>query len=75
MALVGGIERAVYCVSKHALEGFTNAMAIELGPQGIRVNTLCPTFVRTALTEPTFQDPKKLAWLEEKIKLGCVGEV
>lgn len=75
MALVGGIERAVYCASKHALEGFTKAMAIELGPHRIRVNTLCPTFIRTALTESTFTDPGKLAWLEEKIKLGRVGEV
>ena len=75
MAVVGGIERAVYCATKHAVEGFTKAMAIEFGPHGIRVNTLCPTFVRTALTAPTFSDPEKLAWIEDKIKLGRVGEV
>ena len=45
MGLVGGIDRAVYCASKHAVEGFTKAMAIEWGPQGIRVNTICPTFI------------------------------
>jgi len=39
------------------------------------VNTICPTFIRTALTESTFQDPDRLAWLQEKIKLGRVGEV
>jgi len=49
MGLVGGIERAVYCASKHAVEGFTKAMAIEFGPRGIRVNTICPTFIRTPL--------------------------
>jgi NAD(P)-dependent dehydrogenase (short-subunit alcohol dehydrogenase family) len=75
MAHVGGIDRAVYCASKHAVEGFTKAMAIEFGPHQIRVNTLCPTFVRTALTAPTFADPEKLAWIEDKIKLGRVGEV
>ena len=75
MAVVGGIERAVYCDTKHAVEGFTKAMAIEFGPHGIRVNTLCPTFVRTALTAPTFANPEKLAWIEDKIKLGRVGEV
>jgi NAD(P)-dependent dehydrogenase (short-subunit alcohol dehydrogenase family) len=75
MAHVGGIERAVYCATKHAVEGFTKAMAIEFGPYKIRVNTICPTFVRTALTEPTFANPDRVKWLEEKIKLGRVGEV
>lgn len=75
MAHVGGIDRAAYCATKHGVEGFTKAMAIEWGPLGIRVNTICPTFIRTPLTEPTFQDPDKLAWLQDKIKLGRVGEV
>ncbi|PYE85554.1 SDR family NAD(P)-dependent oxidoreductase [Pseudoroseicyclus aestuarii] len=75
MAQVGGIDRAVYCASKHALEGMVKAMAIEWGPQGIRINTICPTFVRTPLTEPTFADPQKRAWLEGRIKLGRAGEV
>lgn len=75
MGHVGGLDRAVYCASKHALEGMTRAMAIEWGPQGIRVNTLCPTFIRTPLTEATFADPEKVAWIESKIKLGRVGRV
>lgn len=75
MGHVGGLDRAVYCASKHAVEGFTKAMAIEWGPHGIRVNTVCPTFIRTPLTEPTFNDPERVAWLMDKIKLGRVGEV
>lgn len=75
MALVGGIDRAVYCATKHAVEGFTKAMAIEWGKQGIRVNTLGPTFVRTPLTEQTFSNPERVAWIMDKIKLGRVGEV
>jgi NAD(P)-dependent dehydrogenase (short-subunit alcohol dehydrogenase family) len=51
MAHVGGVDRAVYCGTKHGVEGFTKAMAIEWGPLGIRVNTVCPTFIRTALAE------------------------
>ena len=57
MAVVGGMERAVYCATKHGVEGFTKAMAIEFGEYGIRVNTICPTFIRTALTEKTFARP------------------
>ncbi|MEM7541391.1 MAG: SDR family oxidoreductase [Pseudomonadota bacterium] len=75
MGVVGGVDRAVYCASKHALEGFTKAMAIEWGPHKIRVNTLCPTFIRTPLTQSTFDQAERRAWIEEKIKLGRVGEV
>ena len=75
MGHVGGLDRAVYCASKHGLEGMVKAMAIEWGRSRIRINTLCPTFVRTPLTEATFADPEKLSWLEDKIKLGRVGEI
>lgn len=75
MGHVGGPDRAVYCASKHALEGMTKSMAIEWGPHGIRVNTLCPTFIRTPLAERTLRDPGLRAWIESKIKLGRVGEI
>ena len=75
MAHVGGIDRAVYSASKHAVEGFTKSMAMEFGPLGIRVNTICPTFISTPLTATTFEDPEKIKWIKNKIKLGRVGEV
>jgi NAD(P)-dependent dehydrogenase (short-subunit alcohol dehydrogenase family) len=75
MGHVGGEKRTVYCASKHGLEGLTKAMAVELAPHGIRVNTLGPTFVRTAMTAPFFEDP----WFQEtmlpRIQLGRVAEV
>ncbi len=75
MAHVGGLDRAVYCATKHAVEGFTKSMAIEWGKTGIRVNTICPTFIRTDMTRATFEQADKRAWIEDKIKLGRVGEV
>lgn len=75
MAHVGGIDRAVYSASKHAVEGFTKSMAMEFGPFGVRVNTICPTFISTPLTAPTFNDPNKIKWIKDKIKLGRLGEV
>ena len=75
MAHVGGIDRAVYSASKHAVEGFTKAMAMEFGKKGIRINTICPTFISTPLTESTFKDPEKLKWIQSKIKLGRVGKI
>lgn len=75
MAHVGGIDRAVYCATKHAVEGFTKSMAIEWGKANIRVNTICPTFILTPLTEASFADPQRRAWIMDKIKLPRVGEV
>jgi NAD(P)-dependent dehydrogenase (short-subunit alcohol dehydrogenase family) len=75
MGHVGGPDRAVYCATKHALEGMTKAMALEWGPKGIRVNTLCPTFIRTPLAEQTLSNPDRKAWILSKIKLGRLGEV
>ena len=75
MGHVGGIDRAVYCATKHGLEGMVKAMAIEWGKSQVRINTICPTFIRTPLTEPTFANPERVRWLNEKIKLGRVGQV
>ena len=75
MGHVGGIDRSVYCGSKWGIEGVTRASAIELAPHQIRVNTICPTFIRTPMTQSTFGNPERVKWLEEKIKLGRVGEI
>ena len=75
MGHVGGIDRAVYCASKHGLEGMVKAMAIEWGKSNVRINTVCPTFIRTPLTQATFDDPDRAAWIMDKIKLPRVGEV
>lgn len=75
MGVIGGPERAVYCATKHGLEGFTKAMAIELGPHGIRVNTICPTFIRTPLAAVTLDRPEMREWVLGKIKLDRLGEV
>jgi NAD(P)-dependent dehydrogenase (short-subunit alcohol dehydrogenase family) len=75
MGHVGGARRTVYCASKHAMEGFTKAMAIELAPHKIRVNTLGPTFVETPLTRPFFENEKFRNEVLAKIKLGRLGQV
>jgi NAD(P)-dependent dehydrogenase (short-subunit alcohol dehydrogenase family) len=75
MGHVGGVRRTVYCASKHAMEGMTKAMAIDLAPHRIRVNTVCPTFIETPLTRPYFEDPAFRASVLSKIKLGRLGQV
>jgi len=58
MGLVGSPQRTLYCMSKHAVEGLSKAMAVELAGESIRVNTVAPTFVRTPLTEPMLAKPE-----------------
>ncbi len=75
MGHVGGANRTLYCASKWAMEGFTKAMAIDLAPHGIRVNTVCPTFIETALTRPYFENEVFRSNVLSKIKLGRIGQV
>ncbi len=71
---VGGPGRTVYCATKHAVEGFTKAAAWELGEHGIRVNALCPTFIRTPMTAGFLADPEFTRNVVSKIAIGRVGE-
>ncbi|CAN5240013.1 SDR family oxidoreductase [soil metagenome] len=75
MGWVGSPRRTLYCASKHAVEGMTKALAWELGPRGIRVNSLCPTFIETKLTAPMFEDPGFRSWVTDRIALGRLGKV
>lgn len=75
MGHVGGPKRALYCATKHAVEGMTKALAWELGPHGIRVNTVCPTFIETAMTEKMFADPAFRTYVESRIALGRLGRL
>lgn len=75
MGHVGAINRTVYCASKHAIEGLTKAMAVELAPQGIRVNSVAPTFIETPMTKPFFEDDAFKASVLKQIPLGHVGQI
>ncbi len=75
MGHVGSPNRTVYCMNKHAIEGLTKAMAIELAPSGIRVNSVCPTFVDTPLIKKIVDTPEKHDFLVSKIPLGKMASI
>ena len=75
MGHVGAARRTVYCASKHAMEGCTKAMAIELAPHNIRVNSVGPTFIETPMTKPFFENAAFKAEVISKIKLGRLGQL
>jgi NAD(P)-dependent dehydrogenase (short-subunit alcohol dehydrogenase family) len=74
MGHVGAVNRSVYCMTKHGLEGLTKAMALELAPHGIRVVSIAPTFVETPMTKPMLARPEFGQWVRERIPGGRVGQ-
>ena len=50
-SLIGGVENTAYPSAKHGLLGLTRTLALNYGPQNIRVNAVCPGYVRTPLTK------------------------
>ena len=74
MGHVGSPNRTVYCMTKHAIEGLTKAMAVELAPDGIRVNSVAPTFIETPLTTPMLADPEFNAFVKRMIPMGVIGQ-
>jgi NAD(P)-dependent dehydrogenase (short-subunit alcohol dehydrogenase family) len=75
MGLTGGAGRSLYSTSKWGLEGLTRCMAIDLAPHGIRVNTICPTFIETALNHDILDKPGFRDYVLSRIKLGRLGRM
>jgi len=75
MGHVGAPNRTVYCMTKAAIEGLTRAMAVELAPQGIRVNSVAPTYVETPLTKPFFENAAFREDTLRRIPLGRIGTI
>jgi NAD(P)-dependent dehydrogenase (short-subunit alcohol dehydrogenase family) len=73
MGHVGAASRSVYCATKHAVEGLTKAMAVELAPRGVRVVAIAPTFVDTPMTAPFLADPRFREDTLAQIPLGRLG--
>ena len=72
---VGCAVRTVYCMTKHAVEGMTKAMAVEMAPSGIRINSIAPTFIETPLTKPMFEDSEFRNAVLNRIPMGRTGTV
>jgi NAD(P)-dependent dehydrogenase (short-subunit alcohol dehydrogenase family) len=75
MGHVGAPNRTAYCMSKHAIEGLTKAMAVEFAERNIRVNSLCPTFVDTPLVRKIASAPGQIESLVAKIPMGRMARM
>ena len=74
MGHVVASNRTVYCMTKHAIEGLMKAMAVELAPSGIRVNSVAPTFIDTPMTKPMFENIDFHRDVMFRIPMGKIGQ-
>ena len=72
---VGSPDNTVVCMTKHAVEGLTKAMAVELACENIRVNSIGPTFVDTRSSRQSVDSPQKYNSLTAKIPMGRMAGV
>ena len=75
MGHVGAANRSVYCMTKHAVEGLTKALGVELAQHRIRVNSIGPTFIETPMTKPFFENQAFREDTLNRIALGHLGQI
>jgi NAD(P)-dependent dehydrogenase (short-subunit alcohol dehydrogenase family) len=73
-AIVGNGAIPAYCASKAGLLGLTRSMAAQLGPEGIRVNAVCPGFIETPMLAPALSAPGLRQQFEASSPLGRIGQ-
>ena len=74
MGHVGGLNRSVYCATKHAVEGFSKCMAVDLAEHKIRVNTVCPTFTETSMTRKFLDNKEFMQDILSRIPLSRIAQ-
>lgn len=67
---IGFRDHAAYCASKAALDALSRVLAVELGPHGIRVNTVNPVVTLTPMGRAAWSDPARAAGMLSRIPLG-----
>ena len=72
--LVGGAGGLSYTAAKHGVVGITKSMALELSPQGIRVNAICPGAISTGMTKD-FQDSSEFVADKAIARWGKAEEI
>ncbi|WP_049979714.1 SDR family NAD(P)-dependent oxidoreductase [Halolamina rubra] len=72
--LVAGPGATAYATAKGAIVNFTRSVAVDYAAQNVRVNSICPGFVETPMTEPTFEDEEFYEYVHGRTPMGRVAQ-
>lgn len=72
--LVGGPQTAAYATAKGAVVNFTRTTAVDYAEAGVRVNSICPGFVRTAMTESELEKDSFYEFVLSQTPIDRVAE-
>jgi len=70
MGIIGRPTVHAYAAAKAGLGGMAKTLAVELAPQNITVNVICPGFFETEMNTPLTQNPEFNAWVKSRCPLG-----
>lgn len=74
LGVCGGYRVAVYSASKHGVVGLTKSAAMDYAKENIRINAVCPAWIRTAMVEPILRDrPDRGEGKIPEVPLGRLG--
>lgn len=74
LGAIGVRDNSAYVASKHAVLGFTRALALEWARKGVQVNALCPGFIRTDMTRHAHENEAVSKWIVSRTPMGRWGE-
>ena len=69
----GNPNMVAYCTSNFGIQGFTQALAMELAPHGIRVNAVCPGVIDTSRMDDLGRDKTWNATIKNLVPLNRPG--
>jgi NAD(P)-dependent dehydrogenase (short-subunit alcohol dehydrogenase family) len=72
--LVGAPSATAYATTKSGIVNLTRSVAVDFAEDGVRVNSICPGFVETPMTEPAFEDETFYEYVRGNTPLGRVAQ-
>jgi NAD(P)-dependent dehydrogenase (short-subunit alcohol dehydrogenase family) len=72
--LVAGPGATAYATAKGGIVNFTRSVAVDYAPRNVRVNSICPGFVETAMTDPAFDDDEFYEYVRGQTPMGRIAQ-